>query len=130
MNIPLSACLWPVRLVRHKLSESESPASQKGCVAKSAGNVFLTMDCMILGVDEPQTGDFQILCGRAVADGNGTLDRCPLHRARRRRANRTGYHARMGVFPIAAEHELCVAMLGAKNLPAPALAHSDSWEKT
>jgi hypothetical protein len=36
----------------------------------------------------------------------------------------------MGVFPIAAEHELCVAMLGAKNLPAPALAHSDSWEKT
>jgi len=43
---------------------------------------------------------------------------------------RTGYHARMGVFPIAAEHELCVAMLGAKNLPAPALAHSDSWEKT
>ena len=37
---------------------------------------------------------------------------------------RTGYHARMGVFPIAAEHKLCVAMLGAKNLPAPALAHS------
>ena len=56
------------------------------------------------------------------------LDRCPLHRARRRRANRTGYHARMGVFPIAAEHELC-AMLGAKNLPAPALAHSDSLSR-
>src|SRR6516164_7561829 len=112
MNIPLSACLWPVRLVRHKLSESKPGESKRLCCEIRWQRVF-NDGLYDIGVDEPQTGDFQILCDRAVADGNGTLDRCPLHRARRRRTNRTGYHARMGVFPIAAEHKLCVAMLGA-----------------